>query len=213
LDNNEGQHVATYVPTKAGDYKLNIAFDGTNLPNSPYNVKVIPASSSANNTIAEGEGLKAATAGTPETIGVIVKDRFDNQVTKGGDNINANMISADGTEIAVAVKDNQDGTYTLTYDPKTTGEYTLTIKLADDNIKDAPFQVVVAPAELSADNCEISGDGTKQVVAGETGAFHVQAKDKFGNKLEKGGNALTGEFTGPESVRVCSSLTNHFVVQ
>jgi filamin len=193
-DNNDGSYKATYVPTVTGDYKVHVEFDGKEVKNSPFAVKVVPASGSAANTVAEGDGLQKATAGAPEKIHVQVKDRFDNKVVKGGDAVAAKLHSGE-KEVPVEVKDNNDGTYSLTYDAKEAGEYTLDITLGGENIKDSPFHPVVSPAGNDPSQTEITGDGLKTVVAGETGNFHAQAKDHLGNKLQKGGNALTAKFS------------------
>lgn len=193
-DNNDGSYKATYVPTVTGDYKVHVEFDGKEVKNSPFGVKVVPAAGSAANTVASGDGLTHATAGHAEKISVQVKDRFDNKVTKGGDAVAAKMHAGD-QNVDVDVKDNGDGTYTVTYDPKVAGEYTLDITLGGENIKDAPFKPVVSPAGNDPSKAEVTGDGLKTVVAGETGHFAVQAKDNLGNKLQKGGNALAASFS------------------
>lgn len=91
LDNGDGQYVASYVPTKAGNYKLFIKLDGSSLPNSPFNVEVVPASASAANTEAFGDGLHNAMAGEPNGFKVQVRDRFNNNVRHGGDPITATI--------------------------------------------------------------------------------------------------------------------------
>jgi hypothetical protein len=48
-----------------------------------------------------------------------------------------------------------------------------------------------------AGNSEASGDGLKQVVAGETGKFQVQTKDSNKNLCDFGGNAVAGKISGP----------------
>ena len=208
-DNGDGTYKASYVPTVAGDYHVAVDFDGSTIPRSPFAVKVIPASANAAHTEASGDGLKDATAGHAAHVKVQTKDQFGNKLTKGGDHISAELVSKDGAhKVPVSVKDNGDGTYELQYDAKEAGDYTLTITLGKDNIKDAPFNVVVHPGALDTSNVDVSGNGIKEVVAGETGEVHVQAKDAQGNKLNKGGNALNVKVAGPGEAAATTADNN-----
>ena len=47
----------------------------------------------------------------------------------------------DGNAVEVKMKDNRDGTYSVSYMPVKPGTYTVTIKFASDNIQKSPYQV------------------------------------------------------------------------
>jgi filamin len=203
VDNGDGTYKATYVPTKVGEYNVAVTFDGQTIPRSPFAVKVVPAAANAATTEAEGEGLTKATAGEPAKVNIITKDQFGNKLVEGGAPISGSLSGPE--EVPVSVIDNGDGTYTAEYDPKIAGEYTLNLKLGDDSIKDAPFKVVVSPSTGDASQAQVDVDGVKEVVAGETGEFGVQAKDAFGNNLLNGGNALAATLDGPAPVEVATA--------
>lgn len=56
------------------------------------------------------------------------------------------------------IRDNWDGTYTVSYVPDTAGRYTITIKYGGDEIPYSPYRIHAAP----------SGDASKCLVTGQT---------------------------------------------
>jgi hypothetical protein len=104
--------------------------------------------------------------------------------------------------VPVTVTDNNNGTYSASYQATKAGQYTLDVHLAGASIKSAPFTVVVAPGKATAGTTTAEGDGLKRVVAGETGTFGVQTHDKNNNALAVGGDKIAGALKGPAAVDV-----------
>lgn len=46
-------------------------------------------------------------------------------------------------DVVVGIRDNHDGTYTLTYTPPTAGAYVLAIKWDEKHVEGSPFKVTV----------------------------------------------------------------------
>lgn len=56
------------------------------------------------------------------------------------------------------IRDNRDGTYTVSYVPDMTGRYTITIKYGGDEIPYSPYRIHALP----------TGDASKCLVTGQT---------------------------------------------
>jgi hypothetical protein len=74
-------------------------------------------------------------------------------------------------------------------------------------IKDAPFTVEILPGlpdplNFGWEGLELDAQGRRVVVAGTTDAFHITAKDGFGNQLQNGGLNVQGHIKGPHNVPV-----------
>jgi len=112
----------------------------------------------------------------------------------------------------VKVVDNNDGTYTCSYTPKTDGETTLHVQIETEaygtgDIKDAPFTVHIVPGlpdplNFGWEGLELDANGRRVVVAGVTDSFQIVAKDGFGNQLQNGGLGVEGKIKGPKKVDV-----------
>ena len=210
LNNQDGTYKGSFVPTKIGDYTLDVLFDGSKkVPGAPFKVVVVPAAPSAENTIATGEGLNKAEAGVAGHFQVEVRDKFDNPVGHGGDSITASIAPKDESAEAAAppavvnVKDNEDGTYTVSYDALTkAGEYVVQVKLSDSDIKDAPFDLVVAVSSKGSDPEKSFVVGLGDAVAGETQHPIIHSVDEFGNLIAGGGDKVEVSISGPEDVEV-----------
>jgi len=113
----------------------------------------------------------------------------------------------------VTIKDNNDGTYSATYTPKTAGNSRLDVTVATQfngtgPIKNSPFTVAIAPGKADPNNfdwegLELDADGRRIVVAGTTDSFKVIAKDGHGNRIHSGGLHVNGKISnGPAAVDV-----------
>jgi hypothetical protein len=206
VNNKDGTYKGSFVPTKIGDYNLDVNFDGSKqVPGAPFKVQVVPAAPSADNTVASGEGLNKAEAGVAGHFAVEVRDRFDNPVGHGGDSITALITpNAEGSEPVTAhVTDNGDGTYKVDYAPlNKAGDYTVEVKLSEAPIKDAPFALTVATSSAGSDPEKSFVVGLQDAVAGEKQAPVVHSVDQFGNPLVGGGDKVELTLSGPEDVAV-----------
>jgi len=90
-------------------------------------------------------------------------------------------------EVKPHVKDNGDGTYSVTYEPKEPGNYTIAVNLEGKPIKNAPFKVKCKEG-TDADN---SGFGIF--------SFTIQARDKRGKEKTFGGDKFEVSIKGPDA--------------
>uniref|UniRef100_A0A3P9IBI7 E3 ubiquitin-protein ligase TRIM71 n=1 Tax=Oryzias latipes TaxID=8090 RepID=A0A3P9IBI7_ORYLA len=119
-------------------------------------------------TKAHGEGLKSALRGKPTSFTVMGYDHDGEPRLSGGDAVSAMVMSAaDGSLTAVEVSDHQNGTYTVSYLPKTEGEHLVSVLVCNQHIHGSPFKVMVKSgrsygslgSQMSSFGCEGEGDG------------------------------------------------------
>ncbi|KAL6064247.1 Alpha-actinin, variant 2 [Balamuthia mandrillaris] len=103
----------------------------------------------------------------------------------------------------ISVQDNDDGTYSVSYEAPHKGYYIMSITLNEENIKDNPMMIIVKPPRACASKSTIIGDGIQNAKIGETSSFIVQAKDKLGNDYKQGGHTVTA------SIRIACSVTDN----
>uniref|UniRef100_A0A4W5MT73 E3 ubiquitin-protein ligase TRIM71 n=1 Tax=Hucho hucho TaxID=62062 RepID=A0A4W5MT73_9TELE len=95
-------------------------------------------------TKAHGEGLKTALRGKTASFTVIGYDHDREPCLSGGDAVSAVvMAAADGNLSAAEVCDNQNGSYTVSYLPKTEGEDLVSVLVCNQHIMGSPFKVLV----------------------------------------------------------------------
>jgi hypothetical protein len=211
-DNRNGTYSCFYVAERPGQFTLEILIKKDNIKNSPFHPNVKAGEPFPGNCEAHGPGISAATAGVEVGFTVVTKDSGGNVLQRGGANVSAVLHDAKG-DIKVNIKDNNDGTYSATYTPKTAGNVRLDVTVATQYngtgpIKNSPFNVAVAPGKADLNNfkwdgLELDAQGRRVVVAGTTDHFSVTAHDGHGNRLNTGGLGVNGQISnGPAPVDV-----------
>jgi len=184
-DNGNGTYTLDYTPIKAGQYQLAVKLDGTNIGGhkNPFGLLCIPAEPHGPTSIASGEGLTKAAVGGKNEFALQTRDRYDNVVTKGGARVGGNVSHKDGSaSVALKVVDNNNGTYKLSYaDVKKKGQWLIAPTVANEGVKDSPFEVYVAPGGFDPNGTVV--DIPKPGHAGRRGP-KVSVKDNEGNLRE-----------------------------
>uniref|UniRef100_A0ACB8FMS4 Uncharacterized protein n=1 Tax=Sphaerodactylus townsendi TaxID=933632 RepID=A0ACB8FMS4_9SAUR len=144
-------HSVKYMPPEEGPYKVDITYDGHPVPGSPFSVeavmppdpskiKVLPAHD-ASKVRASGPGLNAS--GIPASLPV----EFTIDARDAGEGLlTVQILDPEGKPKKANIRDNGDGTYTVSYVPDMTGRYTITIKYGGDEIPYSPFRIHALPA-------------------------------------------------------------------
>jgi len=100
------------------------------------------------------------------------------------------------------VIDNDDGTYTVSYQPVDPGHHRvdcmLRIKypLYYDHIKDSPYVVDIKPG-TDASNSLVWGPGLEDVYDTKPATFFIKARDRDGNDMGRGGDPFEVQVQGP----------------
>ena len=133
-DNGDGTFTCTYKPGKAGQYIINVKFDGGIVPKCP--VKVMVGSTADPSRIkAYGPGLERGVEGRPAEF----------YVDCGSAPIDNLTVGVEGPGKAeVEIKGTEPGKVTVVYFPTKPGKYTIHIRYDEVDIKDSPFQSLIS---------------------------------------------------------------------
>ncbi|KAK6308660.1 hypothetical protein J4Q44_G00219310 [Coregonus suidteri] len=166
VDNGDQTHTVNYIPTREGPYSINVLYADQDIPHSPYKVKVLPTHD-ASKVRASGPGLN--TTGVPASLPV----EFTIDVQDAGEGRLAVQITdPEGKPKKASIRDNQDGTYLVSYVPDMTGSYTILIKYGGDEIPYSPFRIRALPTGDAS-----SGAGVGPTIqSGEQTVITVDAK-------------------------------------
>jgi hypothetical protein len=200
-DRYDGSYRILYTAVVSGTYQLSIIVSSQHVIGSPYNVVVMPASRSLQNSPSSGMSLTLVTAGVTGNVVITIKDAFDNlQASPDADNAGLTFF-LEGTQIASdspncllepqrcpSNADNnrlENPKMLLRFAVTKAGKYSLMLKgtsLFDGIAKGAPFDLVVFPNIPCASQSFAFGSGLSLVTAGYFASFFVQARDQFFNK-------------------------------
>jgi filamin len=181
-DNGDGTYDVTYQTAEPGDYKVQVLVDGKPVAHTPVDVHIRPTPS-AQHSYADGPGLTKVFDNEPAVFTIHAKDPKGKPLTQGGDNFKVDIHGP--IHVEPKIVDNNDGTYTVTYEPTEVGDYKVDITLDGHPIKDAPHHVKVKEGT----DAGFSGFGSFTLT--------VVAKDKKGNPKTFGGDAFVVTITGP----------------
>lgn len=218
-DNNDGSHSVVYKPLDVGTYNVEINLEGKPVANSPYKVNAEAPEGSAywENTYAEGPGLEDGnTTAEPTHYTIHTVDNKGNPCKQGGSPIDVDIVGPDGDVVDADVTDNNDGTYTVKYHPTEPGDYTIENILRNpfqpmhyEHIKGSPKTVTVLPGtDPNASHAYGPGlqDGILDTLPTE---FTIQAADRAGNKMDKGGDDFEVDIRDAEGNEVPHKLTDN----
>ncbi|XP_064198586.1 filamin-C isoform X3 [Anguilla rostrata] len=169
-DNGDGTHTVNYTPAKDGPYTVSVKYADQEVPRSPFKVKALPAHD-ASKVRASGPGLNAS--GVPASLPV----EFTIDARDAGEGLlTVQILDPEGKPKKANIRDNRDGTYTVSYVPDMTGRYTITIKYGGDEIPYSPYRIHALPTG-DASKCLVTGAGLGPTIQiGEETVITVDAK-------------------------------------
>ncbi|XP_076577757.1 filamin-C isoform X7 [Chaetodon auriga] len=138
-DNGDGTHTVNYTPVNDGPYTVCVKYADQEVPRSPFKIKTLPAHD-ASKVRASGPGLNAS--GVPASLPV----EFTIDARDAGEGLlTVQILDPEGKPKKANIRDNRDGTYTVSYVPDMTGRYTITIKYGGDEIPYSPYRIHALP--------------------------------------------------------------------
>lgn len=224
-DNADGTYALRYKFAQAGTYRMDVTLSGqavgsgTNV-SSPVTVTILSASASRpidlSKTSVSGDGLAGAVAGTMASFVVTTYDSSGIRLFQGGAVFKLQMTPSASNRVQsapkIAITDNKDGTYTVSYNTAGAGTYVMSLFGGTTGNTPTPAlsgaTATVLPGPTVAAKTTVAPFSPKSIVAGET---LVQAlispMDAFGNLVTYNGNypATTDQFIvqaipGPNSL-------------
>ncbi|KAK2704441.1 hypothetical protein QYM36_016740, partial [Artemia franciscana] len=139
-DNGDGTFKATYVPDDCGQYKVKVKYGGKDVPHAPFSVQAYAIGKADRCQITEGK-QKVLTLGEEYCITVNAKQAGHGAVT-------CKIRSTQGSDLDIDIEDNGDGTFSIYYNTKDAGEYTISIKFGGQPIPDG-FYTFTAGEEFA----------------------------------------------------------------
>uniref|UniRef100_A0A3P8P018 Calponin-homology (CH) domain-containing protein n=1 Tax=Astatotilapia calliptera TaxID=8154 RepID=A0A3P8P018_ASTCA len=138
-DNGDGTHTVNYTPANDGPYTVCVKYADQEVPRSPFKIKTLPAHD-ASKVRASGPGLNAS--GVPASLPV----EFTIDARDAGEGLlTVQILDPEGKPKKATIRDNRDGTYTVSYVPDMAGRYTITIKYGGDEIPYSPYRIHALP--------------------------------------------------------------------
>jgi len=198
-DANDGTYPSTYTPLLVGDYSVEITLGGTHIKDSPFSVHVSrnPSTIDPAKVKAFGAGLEEANTAEPAIFTIQAFNGRGEPLKKGGDRLFVEIEDPSHKKLQHQFADNNDGTYTVTYQPNDIGDHTVTIALRQaipdappDLVANSPLTVNVIPGTDASKSILFGpGLGVDSVVYDTIPtSFTIQANDKYGNKIPTGGD-------------------------
>ncbi|XP_063113409.1 filamin-B isoform X5 [Cavia porcellus] len=168
-DNGDGTCSVSYLPTKPGEYFVNILFEEVHIPGSPFKAD-IEMPFDPTKVVASGPGLEHGKVGEAGFLSVDCSEA-------GPGTLGLEAISDSGAKAEVSIQNNKDGTYAVTYMPLTAGMYTLTMKYGGELVPHFPARVKVEPA-VDTSGVKVFGPGIegKDVFREATTDFMVDSR-------------------------------------
>ncbi|KAJ0050245.1 hypothetical protein NL108_014312 [Boleophthalmus pectinirostris] len=147
-DNKDGTYSVEYTPFENGVHSVDVLYDDTAVPNSPFRVSVSEGCDPTR-VLASGPGLEQGL--TDQT------NHFD-IITRGA-GIGGLGITVEGpSESKMSCKDNKDGSCSVEYTPFSPGVYDVNITYGGEHIPGSPFKVPVKDV-VDPSKVKISGPG------------------------------------------------------
>ena len=136
-------------PEEAGRYRLDVTYSGNAVKQSPVNLSLHDSSK----VKVSGPGLDGGRVG--DTLCIDVDSRAAGE---GG----LSLALSGPEQVQISCNDNKDGTATLSFTPKTVGEYKLDVKFAGVDVPGSEFCMPVTdPSQATASGSGVTGKGAR----------------------------------------------------
>ncbi|CEP02182.1 hypothetical protein PBRA_002447 [Plasmodiophora brassicae] len=198
-------YTASWTANVTGAYLLYVKINGANIVASPFSVSVVPAATSAGNSIAYGSGLSTATVGQTASFYVQAKDAYGNNVTSTTDSVGCALSGTNAPQAGVTALGN--GLYAVFYVPVVSGSLTLLVTIGSTAIltQSGTFSVTVAVG--APDAAKSTFTYLANATAGVSSTMTLTARDVYGNQLVTGGTSISTwavSLTGPATLSASS---------
>jgi len=189
VDNQDGTYTCFYQPLDPGDHKVDVMLRThhplyyDHIKNSPYYVPIVPGTD-ATHSLVWGPGLEEAYDTKPAIFYIKSRDRFENDMGKGGDPYEVQVVGPSG-DVPAKVVDNDDGTYNVTYHPSEHGKHTVYVNLKNNAVAKSPYTV------------NVKEGAAHEFTFVEKFQFTIRTKTKSNNFKTVGGETFTVSIRGP----------------
>eukprot|EP01101_Sappina_pedata_P002915 TRINITY_DN1312_c0_g1_i2.p1 TRINITY_DN1312_c0_g1~~TRINITY_DN1312_c0_g1_i2.p1 ORF type:complete len:1238 (+),score=740.08 TRINITY_DN1312_c0_g1_i2:52-3765(+) len=204
VDNNDGTYKVDYTPLLAGPHKIEVLLGNHAISGSPWDVSVDRSATDPDPSQFDvyGPGIEKGDTADPCIFTIVSKNKDGQQLAVGGHPIEVHVYDNAGQEIASKILDNEDGTYTASYQPNDPGDHKVDVILRSkaplffDHIKDSPYYVPIVPGTDSTHSL-VWGPGLEEAFDTKPAVFYIKSRDRFENDMGKGGDPYEVQVVGP----------------
>uniref|UniRef100_A0A8C1JVM4 Filamin B n=1 Tax=Cyprinus carpio TaxID=7962 RepID=A0A8C1JVM4_CYPCA len=191
-DNGDGTYNVEYTPFENGVHSVEVLYDETLVPKSPFQVGV-GEGCDPSRVQAKGPGLEEALTDKPNKFSIVTR----------GAGIGGLGITIEGpSESKMSCKDNKDGSCNVEYTPYVPGLYDVNITYGGQHISGSPFKVPVKDV-VDSSKVKISGPGVSSGV-------RAKIPQSFTVDCSKAGVApLSVAVTGPKGIAEPVEVTDN----
>ncbi|KAM9365728.1 LOW QUALITY PROTEIN: filamin-B-like [Pholidichthys leucotaenia] len=191
-DNRDGTYSVEYTPYENGVHSIQVLYDDTPVPKSPFKV---PVSEGCNpsRVVAAGPGLQNGLTDHPNNFTIVTR----------GAGMGGLGITVEGpSESKMSCKDNKDGSCSVEYVPYMAGVYDVNITYGGEHVPGSPFKVTVKDV-VDPSKVKVSGPGVGSAV-------RANIPQSFCVDCRKAGTApLATTITGPKGVAEPVEVTDN----
>ncbi|VDN01002.1 unnamed protein product [Thelazia callipaeda] len=190
-EEGKGYYLVTFTPRKEGSYQIALLFGGVAIPSGTFNFQCVPPVAEKPNALLSDSGEcldNIEERLIPRTFRFSVTSKYHFE------KLSAYVKMPSGKTDAARIKDNRDGTVTVTYEPKECGNHLLSVQHDGVNMSGSPISFYVSDAPDGY--VTVYGPGLSQAVVGEPAPFTVCAKGSPAKEL-----AVAVEGTAKATIR------------
>ncbi|KAL1493038.1 hypothetical protein ABEB36_011179 [Hypothenemus hampei] len=170
-NNGDGIFEVTYIPPSEGTtLQAHILYNGKDIPNSPFPIKVRP--------VAEPDKIKITGPAIAEKIipaSIPTSVKIDTTDAGFGD-LEVKVSGPDGHPRPVKIHENGDGTFNASFVPDDCGRYKLDVKYGGQDVPKTPI-LIQAYAIGNAEKCTITEGLEKTLSSGESYCITVNTEN------------------------------------
>ncbi|XP_074063042.1 filamin-A isoform X2 [Macrotis lagotis] len=132
-DNRDGTYKVEYTPYEEGVHSVNVTYDGSPVPSSPFRVPVTEGCDPSRVRV-HGPGIQSGTTNQPNKFTV---------ETRGAGTGGLGLAVEGPSEAKMSCMDNKDGSCSVEYVPYEAGTYNLNVTYGGHQVPGSPFKVPV----------------------------------------------------------------------
>jgi hypothetical protein len=142
-------------------------------------------------------------AGVPASFMIFARDRYGNRCKNiaAADNEfrPSARVKGTGVDAFLKVTHEGDGSFTVPFVLNVAGDYLVHVTIGNFEVLNSPFLLQVDCHDAFPPECDVEiDDASRDIPAGVEGYFRVLAFDRFHNRVQTGGEKITGELIATE---------------
>ena len=157
-----------FVCPEAGEYQISIKFNDQHIPESPFNVSIVPPFGDSKKLTIHSLKTKGLEVNKPLTFTV--------NVNGARGRLDARAIAPSGAEETCTVQEMAEDNYAIRFVPKENGIHWIHVRFNGRDIPESPFRIVVGQSNADPGRVAASGSGLLKGDIGREGKTGLSDK-------------------------------------